>query len=205
RAKDTLSVKLLGGPNLSVYADAVKNPDLLLDAEVMQHYSYRMEESVNINDRPHYVISFQPAALLPYALYYGKLYIDKERLSFSRLEFFLSMDDRRKATEAILRRKPMGLRFKPIGVAFLVTYKERDGISYLSYIRNTVRFKCDWKRRLFSTNYTIVSEMVVTDGMAQDESIPYRLSFKPNQALSDRVSDFHDPDFVGSLQHHRAY
>ncbi|MGM9796257.1 MAG: hypothetical protein ACI3ZY_01510 [Parabacteroides sp.] len=27
-----------------------------------------------------------------------------------------------------------------------------------------VRFKCDWKRKLFSTNYTVVSEMVVTDG-----------------------------------------
>lgn len=198
RAKDTLAVKMLGGPNLSVYVDAVKNPDLLLDPEVMQYYSYRMEESVMIDERPQYVISFQPAAVLPYALYYGKLYIDKERLSFSRMEFFLSMDDRQKATEAILRRKPLGLRFKPIDVAFLVTYKERDGISYLSYIRNTVRFKCDWKRRLFSTNYTMVSEMVVTDGVMQDESIPYRMSFKPNQALSDRVNDFSDPDFWGA-------
>ncbi|MGM9796255.1 MAG: hypothetical protein ACI3ZY_01500, partial [Parabacteroides sp.] len=30
--------------------------------------------------------------------------------------------------------------------------------------RNEVRFKCDWKRKLFSSNYTVVSEMVVTDG-----------------------------------------
>lgn len=125
-----------------------------------------------LNDRPHYVISFQPQAILPYALYYGKLYIDKERLSFSRAEFALSMDDRNKATEAILRKKPFGLRFKPVEVAFLVTYKERDGMSYLSYIRNEVRFKCDWKRKLFSTNYTIVSEMVVTDGKEQNNSIP---------------------------------
>ena len=158
----------------------------------------RMEESVMLNDRPHYVISFQPQAILPYALYYGKLYIDKERLSFSRAEFALSMDDRNKATEAILRKKPFGLRFKPVEVAFLVTYKERDGMSYLSYIRNEVRFKCDWKRKLFSTNYTIVSEMVVTDGKEQNNSIPYRMSFKADQSLSDKVSDFADENFWGA-------
>lgn len=40
-----------------------------------------------------------------------------------------------------LRRKPLGLRFKPLEVAFLATYKEQDGVSRLSYIRNEVRFK----------------------------------------------------------------
>ena len=198
KASDTLAVKLLGGPNLSVYVDVVKNPDLLLDPNILPYYAFRMEESVMLNDRPHYVISFQPQAILPYALYYGKLYIDKERLSFSRAEFALSMDDRNKATEAILRKKPFGLRFKPVEVAFLVTYKERDGMSYLSYIRNEVRFKCDWKRKLFSTNYTIVSEMVVTDGKEQNNSIPYRMSFKADQSLSDKVSDFADENFWGA-------
>ena len=33
KASDTLAVKLLGGPNLSVYVDVVKNPDVLLDLE----------------------------------------------------------------------------------------------------------------------------------------------------------------------------
>ena len=163
KASDTLAIKLLGGPNLSVYVDVVKNPDLLLSPEILPYYAFRMEESTMLNDRPHYVISFVPAVILPYALYEGKLFIDKERLSFSRAEFALNMDDQVKATEAILRRKPFGLRFKPLEVSFLVTYKEQEGVTRLSYIRNEVRFKCDWKRKLFSTNYTVVSEMVVTD------------------------------------------
>lgn len=153
KASDTLAVKLLGGPNLSVYVDVVKNPDVLLDLESLPYYKFRMEESTTINDRPQYVINFEPQAILPYALYYGKLYIDKERLSFTRAEFFLDMNDRNKATQAILRKKPFGLRFKPVEVSFLVNYKERNGLTYLSYIRNGVRFKCDWKRKLFSTNY----------------------------------------------------
>jgi hypothetical protein len=199
KKSDTLIVKLLGGPNLSVYVDIVKNPEILLDREALSRYAFRMEESVMIDSRPQYVISFQPQTILPYALYYGKLFIDKERLSFTRAEFNLNMDDRNKATEAILRKKPYGLIFRPLEVSFLVTYKEREGLTYLSYIRNEVRFRCDWKRRLFATSYAIVSEMVVTDSRdGSPGSIPYRLAFKPNQSLSDRVSDFMDEDFWGA-------
>jgi hypothetical protein len=199
RRSDTLVVKLLGGPNLSVYVDIVKNPDILLDKETLAYYAFRLEESTMINSRPQYVISFTPQAILPYALYYGKLYIDKERLSFTRAEFNLDMDDRNKATEAILKKKPFGLVFRPLEVSFLVTYKERDNLTYLSYIRNEVRFRCDWKKRLFATNYSITSEMVVTDSKEEEvNNIPYRLSFKSSQSLSDKVSDFFDDDFWGA-------
>lgn len=199
KASDTLAVKLLGGPNLSVYVDVVKNPDVLLDLESLPYYKFRMEESTTINDRPQYVINFEPQAILPYALYYGKLYIDKKRLSFTRAEFFLDMNDHNKATQAILRKKPFGLRFKPVEVSFLVNYKERNGLTYLSYIRNGVRFKCDWKRKLFSTNYTILSEMVVTDGKESGiNTIPYKMAFRSSQSLSDKVSNFADESFWGS-------
>lgn len=199
KSSDTLAVKLLGGPTMSVYVDIVKNPDVLLDIESLPYYSFRMEEATNIDNRPQYVISFQPQAILPYALYQGKLYIDKERLSFTRAEFFLDMNDSNKATQAILRKKPFGLRFKPVEVSFLVNYKERNGLSYLSYIRNGVRFKCDWKRKLFSTSYSILSEMVVTESKEdQINNIPFKASFKSTQSLSDKVSDFMDEDFWGS-------
>lgn len=197
KKSDTLVVKLLGGPNMSIYVDIVKNPDILFDTESLPYYNFRMEEATSLNDRPQYVISFQPRMILPYALYYGKLYIDKERLSFTRAEFNLSMDDKNKATQAILRKKPFGLRFKPVEVSYLINYTQReDGLTYLSYIRNGVRFKCDWKRKLFSTNYTILSEMVVTDSKEENIThIPYKMAFKQSQSLSDKVSDFADEDY----------
>lgn len=199
KRSDTLAIKLLGGPNMSVYVDIVKNPDILLDIESLSYYHFRLEEATTINDRPQYVISFEPQAILPYALYYGKLYIDKENLSFTRAEFNLSMDDKNKATQAILRKKPFGLRFKPVEVSFLVNYKQHNGLTYLSYIRNGVRFKCDWKRRLFSTNYTILSEMVVTDSRENNiAQISYKEAFKTSQSLSDKVSAFSDEHFWGS-------
>jgi hypothetical protein len=196
KRSETLIVKLLGGPNLSVYVDIVKNPDMLLDKEILSYYSFKMEESAMINDRPQFVISFRPQAILPYALYYGKLYIDRERLSITRAEFNLDMDDRNKATEAILKKKPFGLVFRPMEVSFLVSYKERGNVTYLSYIRNEVRFRCDWKKKLFATNYSITSEMVITDSRDEDiGGIPYRQAFKSTQSLSDKVADFMDEDF----------
>lgn len=197
KKNDTLAVKLLGGPNMSIYVDIVKNPDILFDKESLPYYTFRMEEATSIDNRPQYVISFEPRMILPYALYYGKLYIDKELLSFTRAEFNLSMDDKNKAIQAILRKKPFGLRFKPVEVSYLVNYKQgEDGLTYLSYIRNGVRFKCDWKRKLFSTNYTILSEMVVTDSKEENvTNIPFKMSFKTFQSLSDKVSDFTDEDF----------
>ena len=196
KSGDTLAVKLIGGPNLSVYLDIAKNPELLLDKETLSCYKFKMEESVMIDERPHFVVSFAPQVNLPYALYYGKLYIDKQSIAFTRAEFSLSMDDRNKATQAILKKKPYNLRFKPEEVTFLVNYKLRDGISYLNYIRSEFRFKCDWKRRLFSTNYSIISEMVVTSGKVGNvDNIPAKLSFKQSQSLSDNVSSFRDANF----------
>lgn len=198
KRSDTLAVKLLGGPNLSILCDIVKNPDVMLDRDYLPYFSFKMEESTNIDNRPQYVISFKPQVIMPYALYYGKFYIDKERLSFTRAEFNLSMDDRNKATQAILKKKPFGLRFRPLEVAYLVDYKNKNGVTYLSYIRNGVRFKCDWKRKLFSTNYTIISEMVVTDGKEDTAGIPYKMAFKETQSLSDKVESFMDEDFWGA-------
>ena len=199
KAKDTLAVKLLGGPTMAIYLDVVKNPDFLFDAESLGYYDFRMEDPTSIANRSQFVISFRPRVIMPYALCYGKLYIDKERLSFTRAEFNLSMDDRNKATQAILRRKPFGLRFKPLEVSYLVAYEDRGNVTYLKYMRNNIRFKCDWKKKLFSTNYTILSEMVVTDHKEDNVSpIPFKAAFKLSQAFSDKVTDFANENFWGS-------
>lgn len=193
---DTLLVKLLGGPNLSLYIDAVKNPDLMLTNMNMSDYYYRMELPVMIDDRPHYVVSFEPQVVLPYPLYFGKYYIDRETLTFSRVEFSLSMDDKNKATQMILKKKPFSLRFKPEEVSFMVSYKRMGDKSYLNYVRSELRFKCDWKRRLFSTNYTIVSETVVTK--RSDKLLlkaPRKYAFNDAYSLSDKVDNFYDENF----------
>lgn len=196
KTSDTLAVKVVGGPNLSIYLDIVKNGDALLSMENLDYYDFHIEEPVNLDNRMQYVVSFRPRVSLMYALFYGKLYIDYEKLAFTRAEFSLDMQNRVKAVEAILHKKPVGLRFRPQEVSYLVTYKEQNGKTHLNYIRNEIRFKCDWKKRLFSSGYTAFSEMVVTDRKENDfESIPYKKAFKEKQVFYDMVDEYWNEDF----------
>lgn len=196
KLSDTLAVKVIGGPNEAIFLDIVKNENTLLSLENLNYYDFRMEDPVSVDNRMQYVVSFRPRVDLMYALFIGKLYIDYERLSITRAEFSLDLKNRVKAIQAILHKKPVGLRFKPQEVTYLVTYKEHNGKSYLNYIRNKMRFKCDWKKKLFSSSYTVLSEMVVTNRKEHDLSkIPYRNSFKEKQVFYDVVNKYWNEDF----------
>lgn len=167
--KDTLGVKLLGGPTISIYMDIVKNPFLLFDKQQIEYYKFHYKNIVTIGERLNYEIEFIPTHILPYALHKGKLYIDVDNLGVTRAEFEMDMSDKNKVTKEILKKKPFGLRFKPEELTYVISYAYRDSLYYFNYARNEMRFKCDWKRRLFATNYTIVSEMVTTD--IKDEEV----------------------------------
>lgn len=198
KSSDTLAVKVVGGPVLSLSLDAVKNGNILFNDETLGFYSFKQEPSVMINDRMQIVISFTPRVYLDYALLIGKAYIDKERLAFTRLEFALDLSDRNKATAEILRKKPVGLRFRPQEVSFLVSYRWQGEKSFLNYIRNTIRFKCDWKRRLFSSGYTACSEMVTVDRNEHpEETIKLRDAFKSQQMFYDVVLDYWNEEYWG--------
>jgi hypothetical protein len=196
-ARDTLGVKLLGGPNLAIYVDVVKNPDILLDEETLHYYAFKMGDLTSVNDRLQYTVHFRPQILAAYPLYEGTYYIDRETLAFTRIVFRMEMRDRDGVSRIILRNKPFGLRFTPEEVSYTVTYRYQDGKSYLNYIRDEIRFRCDWKRRLFSTPYTVVSEMVVTD--RQTENIEkIRHAFPERKSLSDEAMTYYDAHFWGA-------
>lgn len=101
KASDTLAVKVLGGPNMAIFIDIVKNPELLLDKDILQFYSYKLDGSMYINDRLQYVVRFTPARGVNYPLYSGTFYIDQETLAFTRAEFTMEMRDKDK--EEIVR------------------------------------------------------------------------------------------------------
>lgn len=74
-----------------------------------------------------------------------------------------------------------------------------DGKTFLNYIRNRIRFKCDWKRKLFSTGYTVLSEMVATDREENNVAIiPGKMAFHQKDAFYDKVDEYWSEDFWGS-------
>ena len=196
RRGDTLTVKVTGGPVLPVQLDMVKRRDFLLNEEELDCYHLEMEMPTTIGDRQQYVVSIRPRRKMPYALYYGRLYIDQETLAFTRAELSLDMSDRHKATEMMLVRKPLGVRFRPKELSLLLDYRFEDGVTRICYIRTFFRFNCDWRRRLFATSFTACCEMVVTGQTATTgRPIRGRESFDQRDAFFDKVDYFLDPVF----------
>ena len=193
---DTLGLKVMGGPVLPVQLDVVKNNEILLNQEDMDAYSYSWGTPEFINDRLQMVVLIEPLYARDYALYHGKLYIDNERLAFTRIELNLDMSDKDKATRTMLVRKPLGVRFKPRELSCVVDYRYSDGVTRISYLRNTFRFNCDWKKRLFSTSFTATCEMAVTDSQSEGvQPIVSRNSFDSRDAYYDKVEYFMDPEY----------
>lgn len=196
RKSDTLAVKIMGGPTLPVALDVVKNENVLFSLPELDFYEFKMERNAVIDDRVQFVVSFRPKVKVDYALHKGRIYIDQETLSITRAEFSLDLSDREKATRAVLYKKPRGLRFRLQEVEFVVSYKYQGGVSYLDYIRSKTRFKCDWKRRLFSSGYTAYAEMVMVDrDDSPSESISRKEAFGSRDVFYDKVDDFSDSAF----------
>jgi len=196
KSSDTLGIKVMGGPVQAVVMDIVKNREFLLNKEILDAYSFKMETPEFINDRQQYVIRMEPAWVRDYALYNGKIYIDCERLAFTRIELDLDMRDTDKATQTMLVKKPFGVKFRPKELSSVVDYRYEDGVTRISYLKNTFRFNCDWKKRLFATSFTATCEMVVTDSSSDDiHPIGTRNSFDSRDSYYDKVEYFLDPDY----------
>jgi uncharacterized protein YegP (UPF0339 family) len=199
RSSDTLGVKLQGGPVLPITFDVVKDRDILLNDAELEHYSIRFKNPEMADGRMQYVIELKPRHYLPYALFNALFYIDRESLAFTKVELHLDMSEPEKVTEMILKKRPVGLRFTPRELTVIVDYKTDNGVTRLNYIRNVIGFRCDWKRKLFKSNFTIVSEMVVTECQENDSIRPIRVrdTFNRTDKFYDKVIYFSDPNFWG--------
>jgi hypothetical protein len=193
---DTLMVQLQGGPNVTMLLDIVKNTDLSIGLDNLDNYIFEISSFVNIDEKLNYIVSFKPSSNRPEPLYFGKLYIEQESMAITMAEFSLDLSDQVKAAQQFVQKKPMGLVFLPTATNYLVTYKEQNGKYYLNYVRIELKFKCDWKRKWFKNNYTIVSEVAITD--RKEDKIArfaYQEQFKSNMILANKIQSFTDADF----------
>lgn len=196
RRTDTLSVKTQGGPNQAISHDILKNNDIIFNKEDLPLYQYVMEMPAYIDDRLQFVIRMTPVVEVDYALYNVRLYIDRELLTFTRIEASLDMRSPSKATKMLLVRKPLGLRFFPEEATIVLNYRQLEGgLCRLEYFRATMRFACDWRKRLFKTRYTAVNELVITDVRPEATPISREERFKLRDFLPDKAPEFYDPDF----------
>lgn len=195
---DTVLFKLQGGPTTTLYLDVVKNPETFLTREAIDQYDLELSSIVVIDDRTNYVINFYQKPFITTPLYQGRLFIDIETYAVAQAEFSFNLENKELATSMFIRKKPMGMQVTPEVTSYMVRYREMDGKWFFTHSRAEVKFKVDWKKKLFNTNYTTMSELAITDRTEEDVvKFTSKERIRPTDVFSEEVAAFADPDFWG--------
>ncbi len=193
---DTVLFKVQGGPNTTILLDVVKNPYVLLSADYSEIYNFQITDVINIDDRLHYVVSFNQKSHVDDPFYKGKLYIDMDKLAISEAEFELNTENQEEAARLFIQRKPMGMSIIPERAAYRAKYTIEENRWYFSYARAEVKFKVDWKKKLFNTTYTTMSEVAITDRTYEGiEKFAAKERFRRNDIMGEKVFIFFDQGF----------
>lgn len=194
---DTILFKVQGGPVTTLLLDVVKNPYLLLSNEYQKVYNFFVTGVISLNDRLHYVVSFNQKPHVTSPFYKGKLYIDMDKLAITEAEFELNMENEMEVASMFIRKKPAGVNVIPEKAIYRTKYTiEDDNTWFFSYARAEVRFDVKWDRKLFKTQYSTMSEIAITE-REEDvvEKFPVRDRYRRSQVLDELVYVFFDQDF----------
>ncbi|MFC2098128.1 carboxypeptidase-like regulatory domain-containing protein [Bacteroidota bacterium] len=195
---DTIVVKLQGGPFISLMLDVAKNPGEILSEDYLELYTYTYGGLTTVQDRQSMIIYFEPKPYIQDPLYAGKIFLDSENLAIIGIDFNLDEDKLNMASGLFVRRKPASLKIDIESANYLTKYRINDGTWYLSYIRTELDFKCRWEKKLFSSNYALMSELAVTDVSKENiTKFRYNESSRYSDVLAEQVNQFNDKEFWG--------
>ena len=195
---DTVLFKLQGGPVTVLQLDIAKNTEDILTLDAMKYYDYTLSTVVEIDDKPHYVISFKQKPSVDNPLFLGNLYIETTTNAITEAEFGFNLENKDAVSTIFIKKKPLGMEVTPEIASYRVKYREQDGKCYFTYSRAEVKFKVNWKRKLFNTYYTTMSEMAITDRTNEEViKIPGKEKLRYTDVFSDKVEAFTDPGFWG--------
>ncbi len=196
---DTILMKFQGGPLLTSTLDLVKNPGVILSRDEFQFYDYTLDGIVDVGGRETYLVHFSPKKSSSYHTYEGNIYIDLETYALVNLKILVSKDKIEEATRVLVKKKPPGFDIRLQDAKYLVSYRMIGNIWYVNYTRVELSFRCKWPKKLFSSNFFIVSESVITDIETVGATKPRaRESLKKTSVFSEEVSSFEDIDYWGS-------
>jgi len=195
---DTLLFKLQGGTSSVLQLDIAKNTEAILTPEALKYYDYSLSSVIEIDGKPHYIIDFLQKPTVEEPLFMGRLYIEMDSYAITEAEFGFNLSNKEAASSIFIRKKPLSVRVTPEVATYRTKYREQDGKWYFAYSRAEVKFKVDWKKKLFNTFYTTMSEVAITDRTDQ-EVIKFagKERMKYTDVFTEKVSAFVDPDFWG--------
>jgi hypothetical protein len=119
-----------------------------------------------------------------------------DKLAITEAEFELNTENEDEAARLFIQRKPMSMTITPERAAYRAKYTIDQDRWYFTYARAEVKFKVDWKKKLFNTTFTTMSELAITDRTYEGiEKFAAKERFKSNDVMDEKVFIFFDEDF----------
>ena len=195
---DTVVFKLQGGPYYVFLLDIARHPGDILSGDILDYYDYELKGLVTLDDRNAYAVAFEQKRTVDLPLYKGVIFIDVESKAIAAVEFSLSDINIHKAADYMIVKKPATMKVDVVYADYRVNYRYTGNKWVLNYARSEAHFRCRWDRRLFRSNYFVMSEVAITDVDASN-IVKHRLrdTSRPAEILVERVTDFEDPEFWG--------
>lgn len=188
---DQYVVKLQGGPISALEMDVVKNPFLgTFNHNPEESYSFEYDNDVYQGGKEYYVVLFKQKPSEGRMLYRGKIFVDKESLAIGKIEYSRNVENRFGSFDSFFAKKPKGRDIKMIGADYVVKYREFDGKWYFDYSTSNISFVLSNRQDHTYDTYSVKSQIVVTNLVAENFSVDKTNIIKSNDILSDKIKEF---------------
>lgn len=190
---ESVDFKIQGGPYYITKLDVVKTMDSFLDPEYAPYYKYDLQEVIDFDERPTYVISFKPREKAEEVYYMGKLYVDMSSFALVKAEFEMSRAGLKVARQSLIQKKPKDFLVRPVRVHYQVSYRRSQELWHLSNARASIHFRVKSKKDRINSMFHSVSELLVTD-FRPDEGTRFRRNelFSPKDIFSEMIHNDED-------------
>ena len=159
-----INFKLQGGPFTITKLDVIKTMESFISEETQLLYNYNINKSIWYNNTPVYVLSFKPVTeLKDQTLYEGELYVHRETFAIVHAEFYLSKTGLKNAENVLIRKKPKGVKARPIYVNYTVNYQFVNEKWNLANAQASVKFKIRSRGDKLNSDFHSISDLLITD------------------------------------------
>jgi hypothetical protein len=158
-----LNFKLQGGPFTITKLDVVKTVESFIDENFQNSYIYNISKVIWYNEYPVYVLEFKPVAEFNGLGFVGEIYVDRETFAIVHVNFHFNRSGLKNAESVMIKKKPNGVKAKPIYANYEVNYQQYLDKWHLANVKASVKFKVRSKNDKINSEYHSISDLLITN------------------------------------------
>lgn len=190
-----LNFKLQGGPFTITKLDVVKTVESFIDKEYQNSYIYNISKVIRYNENPVYILEFKPVAEFNELGFVGEIYVHRETFAIVHVDFHFNKSGLKKAESVMIKKKPKGVKAKPIYTNYEVNYQQYLEKWHLANVKASVKFKVRSKNDKINSEYHSISDLLITDIQDTDlKKFDRDESFTQRDIFVEMINNY-DPDF----------